>query len=89
MIQLEKEFHLDAHVGGRSPATCHWKCGDACAQPILNQSENPYVRSVVEEALTRRSFMAASLGGLFLLSGLSSPAHAQAGSRLGFKPIGL
>ena len=38
MIELEKEFHLDnAHIGGRSPATCHWKCGDACAQPILNQ----------------------------------------------------
>lgn len=90
MIQLEKEFHLeDTHTGGRSPATCHWKCGDACAQPILNQSENQYVRDVVQEALTRRSFMAASLGGLFIMSGLSSIASAQAASNLGFKPIGL
>ncbi|MBO1438221.1 PhoX family phosphatase [Meiothermus sp. CFH 77666] len=89
MIQLEKEFHLETHIAGRSPATCHWKCGDACAQPILNQSENQYVRSVVEEALSRRSFMAASMGGLLMLSGLSSLAKAQGGSSLGFKPIGL
>lgn len=89
MIQLEKEFHLETHIAGRSPATCHWKCGDACAQPIHNQSENPYVRSVVEEALSRRSFMAASMGGLLMLSGFSSLARAQAGSSLGFKPIGL
>ncbi|MCX7740375.1 MAG: DUF839 domain-containing protein, partial [Meiothermus sp.] len=86
MIELEKEYRPENHVGGRSPATCHWKCGDACAQPVPNQSENAYLRQVVEEALTRRSFLAASLGGLFTLAGMG---RAQGGSTLRFKPIGL
>ncbi len=89
MIELEKGFDPQAHVGGRSPATCHWKCGNACAQPILNQSENAYLRDVVEEALSRRSFLAASLGGLFVFSGFPNLVKAQGTRTLGFKPIDL
>jgi hypothetical protein len=90
MIRLEPEFHIeDSHIGGRSPATCRWKCGDACAQPILNPSQNTYMRDVVEEALTRRSFLAASMAGLFVMSGVANISKAQAAGTLGFKPIGL
>ncbi|QWK21895.1 PhoX family protein [Thermus antranikianii] len=84
MIRLEKEFHW----GGRSPATCHWKCGDACAQPVLNPSGNRYIREVVEEALSRRDFLAASLGGLMMVSGLGRAQAREAGG-LRFRPIRL
>ncbi|WP_027891745.1 PhoX family protein [Calidithermus chliarophilus] len=91
MIQLEpdaQEFH-QAPRGNRSPATCRWKCGDACAQPVHNQSENAYVRDVIEEALTRRGFLSASAAGLFVLSGLGSLAGARASGGIGFKAIEL
>lgn len=91
MIKLEPdapEFH-QAPRGNRSPATCHWKCGDACAQPVPNSSDNAYVRDVIEEALTRRSFLAASAAGLFVLSGFSALARAQSSGNIGFKAIGL
>jgi uncharacterized protein len=82
MIQIERDFDPVAH--GRSADTCHWKCADACAQPIPNQSENAYVRDIVEEALSRREFLAASAAGLLAMG---VPALAKEG--LGFRPIGL
>ncbi len=76
--------------GNRTSATCHWKCGDACATPVLNQSENLYSKNIIEEAIDRRSILKGGFTGLMLLSGVSSllPVAAQ-NSGLGFKPISL
>lgn len=52
---------MAGHVRGkRSAVTCHLKCGDACAQPVPNTSDNAYFRDVASAALTRRTV----LGGL-------------------------
>lgn len=42
---------------GRSPVTCHLRCGDACAQPVPNQTEGPTFRDVVEQTMSRRSVL--------------------------------
>lgn len=90
MINLEPEA-TEFHLGGRSPATCHWKCGDACAQPILNQSENHYLQDVIGQGLDRREFLRRSMATVFVASGAASvsKALAQQSSGLGYKPIGL
>lgn len=77
--------------GNRTSATCHWKCGDACATPVLNQSENGYSRSIIEEAIDRRSILKGGFASLLTLSGVSSllPAVAAQSKGLGFKPISL
>ncbi len=74
--------------GNRTGATCHWKCGDACATPVLNQSENIYSRDIIEQAIDRRSILKGGFASLMMLSGASSllPAAAQSGN-LGFTPI--
>ncbi|HYO41132.1 MAG TPA: PhoX family phosphatase [Nocardioidaceae bacterium] len=90
--------------GNRSAVTCHLRCGDACAGPVSNPSENPYFRDVAAKALSRRSLIR-GMGGVAaaatLAPGLVSPAAAAgsgpmaAGGRgdgrrptLRFEPIG-
>ncbi|MDX2005458.1 MAG: PhoX family phosphatase [Meiothermus sp.] len=94
MIELEKNADLfhQAPRGGRSAATCHWKCGDACAQPILNQTENPYSRDIIQEAISRRGFLGTAATGLLAVSGVSYLSEAVAQARtgaIGFNPIKL
>jgi uncharacterized protein len=76
--------------GNRTSATCHWKCGDACATPVLNQTENAYSKDIIEQAIDRRNVLKGGFASLMMLSGVSSfmPAAAQ-GQNLGFKPISL
>ncbi len=70
--------------GSRSPMTCHFRCGDACFQPIPNQTDHPHIADVVGGAIARRSVLrtgAAGTGAL-LLSGLhGSAATAAPGGR--------
>jgi hypothetical protein len=88
--------------GSRSPVTCHLRCGDACARPVSNTSDNPYFRDVAAQALSRRSLIR-GMGGVAaaatLAPGLVSPAaaslpmHAGGGGHgrhatLRFEPIG-
>jgi secreted PhoX family phosphatase len=73
--------------GGRSPVTCHLRCGDACAQPVPNRTEGPTFRDVVEDALSRRAVLrgigataaVAAIGG----AGTALAPPAAAGSRSG------
>lgn len=82
--------------GGRSAATCLWKCNDACSKPVPNTSENEYFGDVV--AASRRSVLkaggaAAALAGLTTAAGtaLADPAVAAPGpgkkAPFGFTPI--
>lgn len=82
--------------GSRQAATCHWKCGNACSQPVPNTSTNDYFGDVV--GASRRSVLktggaAAALVGVSgaMAAGTAAPAAAAgAGARkapFGFEPI--
>jgi hypothetical protein len=43
--------------GNRDAATCHFKCGNACAKDVCNTSENSYFRDIADSALSRRSIL--------------------------------
>lgn len=69
-----------AHPGGRSPVTCEYRCGNACAHPEANESGNAYFGDVVKDISRRRVFqagavMAAAAGGFAALS--TSTAAAE------------
>jgi secreted PhoX family phosphatase len=68
-----------AHARGkRSPVTCRLKCGDACAHPVPNQSDNDYFPDIATRALSRRGLLGAgAAGGLALY--VAGPAAAKPG----------
>ncbi|MDT7724166.1 MAG: uncharacterized protein QOI21_742 [Actinomycetota bacterium] len=79
------------HAGGRSSVTCEYRCGNACAHPEPNTSDNEYFGDVVKDVVSRRgalkagAVMAAAAGGFAALSGTAaaSPAtgaHVATGS---------
>ena len=41
----------------RSHRTCVYKCGDACAKPVRNTSDNPYFRDVIQREFDRRTVL--------------------------------
>lgn len=76
--------------------TCHYRCGDACAQPVPNTSGNPYFGDVVNDAMTRRTVLKAGGVGaaaVGLAWGAATPAAARPGGGggrpglAGFTPI--
>jgi uncharacterized protein len=89
MMRLESDTLEFDTSGNRSSATCHWKCADACAQPVPNQSENAYMRGIIERALDRRSVLKGGLASLLTIAGVSRFAPALAQDSTGFKPIKL
>jgi secreted PhoX family phosphatase len=68
--------------GGRSRATCHFRCGDACFHPAPNTSGNAYFGDIFQKALSRRSALRAGAvtagAGALGLAALS-PAAADRG----------
>jgi len=65
--------------GNRSAVTCRLRCGDACAKPVANTSENEYFRDVASRALGRRSVLAGMAGvalSATVAPGLVAPAAA-------------
>ena len=68
--------------GSRSHLTCLYRCGNACAMPIPNESDNPEFRDVAARALARRSVLkaGATLGVLsFATAATTVPAAAAPG----------
>lgn len=66
--------------GSRSAMTCHYRCGDACDQPIPNTSDTGHIRDEITRALGRRSLLrgaAVGAGGL-ALGGLAGQTSAAA-----------
>ncbi|MBW0093882.1 PhoX family phosphatase [Pseudonocardia sp. KRD-184] len=47
-----------AHRPGRL-YTCRYRCGDACARPVPNRSENEYFGAVLQRAISRRGALRA------------------------------
>jgi secreted PhoX family phosphatase len=73
---------LPAHPGGRSATVCHFRCGDACSQPVPNTSDNEYFGDILRASLSRRTALAGAAGAL-VLGGVArevvrSPAAAAA-----------
>ncbi|QIX25377.1 PhoX family phosphatase [Nocardioides sp. JQ2195] len=52
-----------AHPGGRSSMTCLYRCGNACAHPVPNESANEHFEEVVARAVSRRSVLRAGAVG--------------------------
>ena len=48
--------------GNRSPVTCYYKCGNACAGDTCNTSDNTYFGDIADAAFSRRA--ALGLGGV-------------------------
>ncbi len=75
-----------AHSGGRSPITCEYRCGNACAHEAPNPTGNEYFGDIAKGVSRRGVFkagavMAAAAGGFAALSGTAAaatPAQAPA-----------
>ncbi|MGY4708435.1 PhoX family protein [Mycolicibacterium sp. CBM1] len=67
---------LISHDGrsARQRVTCRYRCGDACAHPAPNTSDNAYFGDLVREAMSRRSALKAA--GLAVLAVSASSALA-------------
>ena len=71
--------------GNRSAATCHFKCGNACAGDVCNTTNNDYFRDIASAVLSRRA--ALGIGGVAAgavvvgnaLGGAPTPAAADFG----------
>ncbi|GAA6527290.1 PhoX family phosphatase [Intrasporangium sp. DVR] len=64
--------------GSRSHLTCQLKCGNACDQPVPNQSGNDAMADVVSRAIARRSVLKGSAvgAGALVIGGLATSAAA-------------
>ena len=61
MTATRKFLPMLGHTrGNRSAATCHFKCGNACAKDVCNTSGNQYFRDVADSALSRRALLGMS-----------------------------
>ncbi len=84
--QGRKLLALLDFTSGRSHRTCVYKCGNACAKPVSNTSNNDYFRDVVRQKFDRRSMLkgfgaaAMTVGGAGLLAACGQePASGAAG----------
>ncbi|WP_409184122.1 PhoX family protein [Amycolatopsis sp. VS8301801F10] len=71
-----------AHSAGRSPITCEYRCGNACAHEAPNPTGNEYFGDIAKGVSRRGVFkagavMAAAAGGFAALSGTAAAAPAQ------------
>ncbi|WP_240197160.1 PhoX family protein [Nonomuraea lactucae] len=71
--------HPSGHKSGRSAMTCQFRCGNACAHEVGNDSGNTYFGDVVAEAMSRRGMLrAGALGALVVGSGVAGAVPALA-----------
>ena len=75
--------------GGRSAATCHFKCADACTKPDCNTSSNGYFKDIADKSMSRRSMLGlGAVGASALVIGpqLFGAADATAAPLVPMKP---
>ena len=82
--------------GSRSNMTCHYRCGNACAHPAPNRTDNPTFRDIVETSLARRAVLrgGAVAAGMTIVGRGAAAAAAESGpqpmtdiSGLRFPPV--
>ncbi|WP_372730097.1 PhoX family phosphatase [Nocardioides sp.] len=68
--------------GSRSSMTCHYRCGNACDQPLANRSDTGHVRDEITRVVQRRSVLrGAAVGtGALVVGGLTGTSAATASS---------
>ena len=73
-------FSAGARHGSRSHLTCQFKCGNACDQPVPNQTAHPEMADIVATAIARRSVLKGSVvgAGALVIGGLTTPEAAAA-----------
>jgi uncharacterized protein len=72
---------IGSHPGGRDKLTCKYRCGDACAHPVPNTSDNSYFGDVLAGVLSRRGLLrAGALGAIVAGSGAGAAALTPAGA---------
>ncbi|MCW2610874.1 MAG: phosphatase, partial [Cryptosporangiaceae bacterium] len=60
----------DGHLG-RSAMTCTYRCGNACAHPAPNTSDNSYFGDLVDAHLSRRGLLRLGAAGA-IVAGLTA-----------------
>jgi len=71
------------HPSGRSAMTCAYRCGNACAHPAPNTSENEYFGDIAAGQLSRRGLLRAGAVGALVAGvagvsgGIALPAAAE------------
>ncbi|GAA3534242.1 PhoX family phosphatase [Amycolatopsis ultiminotia] len=89
---------LAVHPGGRSPITCEYRCGNACAHEAPNPTANEYFGDIAKGVSRRGVFkagavMAAAAGGFAAMSGtaaatpVGTPASAAPAPAKGSRPV--
>ena len=59
--------------------TCLYRCGNACAHPVPNQSDNEYFGDIVDQVVSRRGVLKASaVGALVAGAGMAGALPAAA-----------
>ncbi|MQA02269.1 MAG: DUF839 domain-containing protein [Streptosporangiales bacterium] len=77
---------MSVHGSGRSAMTCLYRCGNACAHPAPNTSDNPYFGDLVRTEVSRRGILRAAAAGAVVIgagAGVvagAAPASASPGS---------
>ncbi|WP_322794883.1 PhoX family phosphatase [Tepidiforma sp.] len=79
------------------PQTCRWSCGNQCAGPLPNSSENAYFGDILQRAISRRGlFGLGALAAGFLVVGREAALGAETASAqsagstgLAFTPVKL
>ena len=73
LVPLNLIFGHDGH-SSRQRVTCRYRCGDACAHPAPNTSDNEYFGDIARRAMSRRSLFKAL--GVTVLAAVSGSALA-------------
>ena len=59
---------LSQHITNRSHKTCLYRCGNQCAQPVPNTSDNTYFGDIVAASVSRRSVLQGAAGAAVVTS---------------------
>lgn len=83
-------FTADGHSGGsRTALTCIYRCGNACAHPEPNVSDNAYFGDIAQAVVSRRGFLtAAGLGTVVVGTAALLPAAPAAAAPRGGNSLG-
>ncbi|WP_433007927.1 PhoX family protein [Kribbella sp. CA-294648] len=76
---------LAAGHGGRSSMTCLYRCGNACAHPAPNSSDNAYFGDAVTAEVSRRGIFKAGAAGALVIGASAvgaAPAAAAPSGRI-------
>ncbi|WP_288782281.1 PhoX family phosphatase [uncultured Kocuria sp.] len=103
--QGRKLLPLLNFTSSRSHRTCVYKCGDACAKPVSNTSDNEYFRDVARRVFDRRRLLkgagaaAMTVGGAAVTAGcatseasadsVGAPSGSSDGASSGDIPDGM